>query len=293
LSKSFVSVEAVRGLDLRVYEGDVYGFLGRNGAGKSTTIRMILGLVRPTGGWAKVFGMDVRTHRKPVLERVGSLVEAPGFYGHLTGRENLRIFAALCGADAADVERALDEVGLSPAADRPVKGYSQGMRQRLGIARALLNDPELLVLDEPTNGLDPQGTADVRELIRTLGRRGVTVFLSSHLLGEVQQVCNRVGIVDSGRLLVEGRTGDLLHEYRSVLAVACSRTEEAGRFLAGLGWVRGCRAVDGELHVDQEREDAARTCRALVENGFDVTKLLWTESTLEDYFLQKTGGAGA
>jgi len=283
LSKSFGSVEAVRGLDLRVYEGDVYGFLGRNGAGKSTTIRMILGLVRPTGGWAKVFGMDVRTHRKPVLERVGSLVEAPGLW----------IFSALCGADAADVERALDAVGLSSAADRSVKGYSQGMRQRLGIARALLNDPELLVLDEPTNGLDPQGTADVRELIRTLGRRGVTVFLSSHLLGEVQQVCNRVGIVDSGRLLVEGRTGDLLHEYRSVLAVACSRTEEAGRFLAGLGWVRGCRAVDGELHVDQEREDAARTCRALVENGFDVTKLLWTESTLEDYFLQKTGGAGA
>ena len=209
LTKRYGDVAAVDGLDLTVERGELFGFLGPNGAGKTTTIRMVLGLILPTDGQVELFGEPVEIDRAP-LGRVGALVEEPAAWKYLSGRKNLEYFAR-AGSDGdgvrrrlARVEEVLAEVGLTAAADKRVKAYSQGMRQRLGLAQALLGEPELLVLDEPTNGLDPSGMREMRLLLRSLADRGITIFVSSHLLAEVEAMCDRVGVMAQGRLLAEG-----------------------------------------------------------------------------------------
>ena len=214
LVKQYGRVRAVDGIDLDVRAGDVYGFLGANGSGKTTTVRMLLGLVLPTRGEVELLGERMPRAGRRVLPRVGALIEAPAAYGHLSGRENLALLdAAGPGGGRRDRRRriadVLDQVGLGGVGRRPVKAYSLGMRQRLGLAGALLRRPELLVLDEPTNGLDPQGISEIRELLMELHRGGTTVFLSSHLLAEVEQLCSRVGVLDRGRLVLQDQLATL------------------------------------------------------------------------------------
>ena len=212
LGKRYGKRWAVRDLDLTVHRGDVFGFLGPNGAGKSTTIRMLLTLIKPTTGRVDLFGRSLQRHRSAALRRVGGLVERADFYLYLTARRNLEIVASLRGDDShKDIDRVLDIVGLTARANDKVKAYSHGMKQRLGIAQALLGAPEFVVLDEPTTGLDPQGIKEVRELIRQLSQSGtVTIFLSSHLLAEIEQTATHMAIINQGTLAVQGRVADLL-----------------------------------------------------------------------------------
>src|SRR5262249_32681543 len=209
----FGSVRAVDGVDLAVPPLSVYGFLGANGAGKTTTIRMLLGLIRPDAGDVRLFGEPLRQAPLALLARVGALVETPSLYPHLTGRENLRVTARLCGSTRAQIDRALAIVKLTADADRLVRGYSHGMQQRLGLALALVREPELLVLDEPTNGLDPSGIREIRELVRSFpNEHGVTMLISSHLLSEVEQIATNLGIIHRGRMLFQGSLAALQAE---------------------------------------------------------------------------------
>jgi ABC-2 type transport system ATP-binding protein len=275
-------------VSLSVGAGEVYGFLGPNGAGKSTTIRMLLGLIAPTGGAARLWGRDVRRDTG-VLARVGSLVDGGTFYPFLTGRANLEVLGRTQGRhDKTRADALLDQVGLADAADRKVKGYSTGMRQRLGVAAALLNDPDLVILDEPANGLDAAGIGEMRALIRGLAReQGKTVFLSSHLLHEVEQVCDRVAIVDKGRVIREASMGDLT---RSDAVVVEAETPEAG--LAALAG-RWPAAVEGErLIVQAGREDIPALVQALVGAGVPVFGVAADRRSLESAFLSITGDAG-
>jgi ABC-2 type transport system ATP-binding protein len=213
LKKSFGHVAAVDGIDLTVRRGEIFGFLGPNGAGKTTTISMMLGLLQPTAGDVEILGQSVTPAKTDVLRRVGSLVGEPGLLPYLSARQNLRLLAGVAGQTGdARVEQLLDRVGLVDAADRRVEGYSTGMKQRLGLAAALLHKPDLLLLDEPTSGLDPGGMREMRRLLRSLAQRNVTVFLSSHLLHEVQQICDRVAVLNKGRIVTRGRVDSLLSD---------------------------------------------------------------------------------
>jgi ABC-type multidrug transport system ATPase subunit len=278
-------VRAVDRLNLTVKRGEVYGFLGPNGAGKTTTMQMLLGLVHATSGTATVLG---RAPGDPEsLMRVGAMVEEPAFYPYLSGRDNLRVVARLAALPEHRVDAVLAEVDLLGRAGDRFKTYSQGMRQRLGVAAALLKDPDLLILDEPTNGLDPAGMADMRALIRRLGSGDRTVMLSSHLLGEVQQVCDRVGVIAHGSLIAE----DTVSELRGrgsllVRAEPLSTARESAERLLGPGRVQ---EQDGTLRLDSDPADAARINRELVLAGVAVSELRPIERTLEDVFLQLTG----
>jgi len=217
LTKHFGPVAAVNDLSLEVYAGELFGFLGPNGAGKTTTISMMLGLLRPTAGRVRVLGEEIAPRRNAVLRFVGALVGAPGFYPYLSGRENLRLLARLYrGIGDARIDEVLADLGLTEAADRKVKGYSTGMKQRLGLAAAMLHRPRLLMLDEPTTGLDPVGMAEMRQRLRALADGGVTIFLSSHLLHEVEQICDRVAILRRGQLIAQGAVNDLLRGKRDL-----------------------------------------------------------------------------
>jgi ABC-type multidrug transport system ATPase subunit len=276
---------AVDRLNLSVRRGEVYGFLGPNGVGKTTTLRMLLGLVRATSGTARVLGEAPGYPEN--LARVGAMVEEPAFYPYLSGRDNLRVIARYVGRPDKGIDAALDAVGLLERGGDRFKAYSQGMRQRLGVAAALLKDPELLILDEPTNGLDPAGMADMRTLIRTLGSGDRTVLLSSHLLGEVQQVCDRVGVISHGALIAEGRVDELrgrgsILVRAEPLAAARERVER----LLGAGHVE---VLDGTLRLDSDPADASRINRELVLAGIAVSEVRQVERTLEDVFLELTG----
>lgn len=282
---------AVRDLNLTVRPGDLYGFLGPNGAGKTTAIRCILGLIRRDGGRVRIFGEE-----HPVRQRVGvgSLVETPTFHPWLSGRTNLEIAAAYAGGVAAeDLQRALDRVGLRERADEAVRRYSLGMKQRLGIARALVSKPRLLVLDEPTNGLDPRGMREVRELLIELARRdGLTVFISSHLLGEVEAMCNRVAIIDRGELRAEGSPGELLRNVETRLEVEVKvddpiRAREV--ILATAGAADLGDGPEGALRVSLgDGATPEGLNRALVTAGVGVRALLPRGRTLEEEFLAMT-----
>jgi ABC-2 type transport system ATP-binding protein len=298
LTKAFGARRAIDAVDLAVPEGVCFGFLGPNGAGKTTLIRMLLGLARPTSGTALVRGADV--HRSPTaaLGRVGAIVEEPRFYPQLTGRENLEVHAALLrdgGAAAARIPALLQRVHMAGRADERVKGYSLGMRQRLGVARALLNDPELLVLDEPTNGLDAAGVVEFREMIRGLvDEEGRTVFLSSHLLDEVEKLCDRVAIVDHGRVITEGDLSDLLAEAGGGVEVEVDDTARAFDLLAAFPGVQGVRPTEhGTLIASGAvtREHAIALNRALVEAGIGVAALGVSTVSLEERYLQITAGS--
>jgi len=287
LVKRYGRLRAVDGIDLDVQAGDVYGFLGANGSGKTTTVRMLLGLVLPTSGEIDLLGERMPRAGRKVLPRVGALIEGPAHYGHLSGRENLSLLDA-AGRGGSwrtrrhRVDEVLEQVGLAGVGRRPVKAYSLGMHQRLGLAGALLRRPELLVLDEPTNGLDPQGITEVRELLLELHRSGTTVFLSSHLLAEVEQLCSRVGVLDRGRLVLQDELARLTAPTGSTVV----RTPTPDRVRATLdGRVT---SVDGE-RVVVKGADPAEVNALLVGAGIPVTGLALERPTLEEVVLAATG----
>jgi ABC-2 type transport system ATP-binding protein len=287
LTKRYGESVAVDDLALRVRRGEVYGFLGPNGAGKTTTLRMLLGLVRPTAGRVTVLGAPAAQR----LRRIGAMVEAPAFYPYLSGRDNLRVLAGHAGAARERIDVVLDEVGLLDRAGDRVASYSLGMKQRLGVAAALLKDPELLILDEPTNGLDPSGMAEMRTLIRSLGQGGRTVVLSSHLMGEVEQVSDRVGVIRAGRLVAEGTVDEL--RGRAGLRVRAQPLDAARALLARHPGVASVARSDGALAVTADPGLAADLNRVLVTAGVAVSELTTAQSSLEDVFFALTEGEAA
>jgi len=286
LTKRYGSgVLAVDSVDMSVRRGEVYGFLGPNGAGKTTTLRMLVGLIRPTSGTATVAG---HAPGNPAgLAKIGSLIESPGFYPYLSGRENMRVIADLAGVGYRRVEEVLDLVELGSRAGRKFGTYSTGMKQRLGVAAALLKDPELLILDEPTNGLDPQGMAEMRKLIKDIGQGDRTVLLSSHLLGEVEQICDRVGVISNGHLVKQSTVQDLLGE-EGVL-VRAQPLDRAEQMLTTMFGNDAVARQDGALHLKVKPEQSIEINRQLVSAGIGVSELRPFERSLEEVFFQLTG----
>jgi ABC-type multidrug transport system ATPase subunit len=260
LGKRYGSVTAVEDLNISIRRGEVYGFLGPNGAGKTTTLRMLLGLIKPSSGTASVLGEEPGSPRG--LQGVGALVESPAFYPYLSGRDNLRVMARYCEAPPSRVDEVLGQVELAGRARDKFKKYSLGMKQRLGVAAALIKDPELLILDEPTNSLDPKGMADMRAIIRRVGRGERTVLLSSHLLGEVEQVCDRVGMIQRGQLVTEGTVGEL--RGGGGILVRVEPLERAREVAAGLDGVEGAQIKDGMLALDADPDLAADVNAGLI-----------------------------
>jgi ABC-2 type transport system ATP-binding protein len=293
LSRRFGARLAVDGLSMTVPERAVYGFLGRNGAGKTTTLKMVLGLLRPTAGRVRVRGLDVARHRMAAAREIGALLEAHGFYGNLTGRENLALTTTLLGLGATEVERVLEVVEMRADAHRKVGGYSLGMRQRLGLARAMLGAPPVLLLDEPTNGLDPDGIADMRRFLRSLPERaGATVLLSSHLLGEIEQTATHVGVVNDGRLVLEGELARLKADLAPELILRTSDDTRAESLLLAHG--RSPVAAEAGLTValrpgEDADHAAAAITRLLVESGASVFAIGPRERSLEDIYRRVAG----
>jgi len=289
LTKTYRRRTVVDRLSLSVERGDIFGFLGQNGAGKSTTIRMALGLVRPTAGRVSLLGCDMARRPLRALKRVGAIVETPAFYDNFSGRDNLRLLAAMSGgAEPKRIESVLDLVSLRARAGDPVRVYSHGMRQRLGIAQALLPHPELIILDEPTDGLDPQGLFEIRGLIRRLrDELGLTIVLSSHLLHEVEQICNRVAIIDAGRLLYQGATAELIQQHR-IVKLKVNRMDEALELLCGQAELAVRRNGDESLHLEIGEEEIPRIVSFLVEKGFAIREVAPERQTLEQVFLNLT-----
>jgi ABC-2 type transport system ATP-binding protein len=289
LTKRYQRRAVVDQLSLTVERGDIFGFLGQNGAGKSTTIRMALGLVRPTSGKVRVLGYDMARRSLSALKRVGAIIEAPAFYENFSGRQNLRMFAAMSGGvERQRLENVLEIVGLRGRAKDPVRVYSHGMRQRLGIAQALLPNPEFVILDEPTDGLDPQGLSETRALIRRLrDELGLTVMLSSHLLHEVEQICNRVAIIDEGRLLYQGPVEDLIAKDKWI-KLRIDRITEAYELLLKDPQLSLTRNGDQSLYVKMADEQIPQVNALLVQHGFRVMELSPQRQTLEQVFLNLT-----
>jgi ABC-2 type transport system ATP-binding protein len=290
LTKRFPGLDrpVVDDLDLEVRGGEVFGLLGPNGSGKSTILRMLVDLVRPSGGEIEVLGGSNRS----CLHRVGALIEEPAFVPHLSGRRNLEILGRLAGVDPARYDEVLDTVGLRDAADRRASGYSTGMRQRLAIAVALLNDPDLVLLDEPTGGLDPHGVVEVRELIRHLADGDRTILLSSHLLAELEQVCDRVGVIRDGHLLHVGPVAELRHGERPELELRAEPLDRAAEVLSDALSPERVERRDGALVVRAGLDESPALNRTLVEAGIDVIELTERERSLEEAFLDLVGEDG-
>jgi ABC-2 type transport system ATP-binding protein len=292
LEKRYGEVVAVAGISLRVERGEVFGFLGPNGAGKTTTIGMALGLLAPSGGSVRLFGEPLAGRERALLRRVGALVETPTFYPYLGGRDNLRAVAlASGGVHPARIEETLALVRLTAVAGRPYRTYSLGMKQRLGIGAALLADPDLVILDEPTNGLDPAGIIEIRHLLRDLADQGKAVFLSSHQLNEVQQICDRVAIVNQGAIVAEGSVAELLRDQR-VTSVTVSDPVAAFDLVRSLPWVRSARLDGDACVVTGDPPDAFALGAALARSGIWIGHLTRREGTLERLFIRLTTGDG-
>ncbi|HTP08499.1 MAG TPA: ABC transporter ATP-binding protein [Anaerolineae bacterium] len=288
LTKHYGSLHAVQALDLCVPAGAVFGFLGPNRAGKTTTIRLLLKLVRPTAGRAWVLGQDVARGNSSFLMQVGALVESPAFYPYLSGRDNLRVFAHTGGyPDQKRIGEVLELVGLTDRQRDRVRTYSLGMKQRLAVAATLLNRPQLLFLDEPTNGLDPAGQAEIRELVRTLGKAGHTIFISSHLLHEIEQICDHVAIIDRGKLLRQGAVAELLGE-QSALRIEADPIEQAAAIITRLTSSAPERTEDQQLLVHVPRERAPEIVQALGIAGVRVYQVVAERESLEQVFLRTT-----
>ncbi|PZF79422.1 ABC transporter ATP-binding protein [Jiangella anatolica] len=284
LTKRYGDRLAVSDVSLTVRRGEVYGFLGPNGAGKTTTLRMLLGLVRPTSGTATILG---HAPGEPgATARIGALVEGPGFYPYLSGRDNLRVMARYQGVSDRAVEDVLERVDLAERGRDAFKSYSLGMKQRLGVASALLGDPDLLVLDEPTNGLDPGGMADMRELVVDLAEQGQTVLLSSHLLAEVQEICDRVGVIAHGRLLAESTVAEL--RGAGTLLVRAQPVERALAVAMRVAGDDSVQLTDAGIRLDLPEDRAPEMARALVAEGLDVHEIRPSERSLEDVFFELT-----
>lgn len=288
LSKSYGNRLAVDRLDLEVERAELFGFLGPNGAGKTTTIRMALGLIAPTSGSVEIFGLEVRSHRSEVLPRVGALVESPALYGYLSGRDNLRAVGnVLGGVSEKRIDEVLEIVSLKGRDRDRVKTYSLGMKQRLGLALALLNEPDVLILDEPANGLDPAGIVEMRDLLRELGAQGKTVFISSHVLSEVQQICTRVAIINHGKLIRVAPVHELL-ESSGEYEVKVDAPAELVAVLRLQPWAQQARVEDG-LVVTKAPEGRGRNLiKFLVDSGQTPDSVSVRQKDLEDIFLSLT-----
>jgi ABC-2 type transport system ATP-binding protein len=297
LTKRFGAATVVSNVELRVPRGTAFGYLGPNGAGKTTLIRMLLGLTKPTAGAMKLLGLELPAGRRRALGRVGAIVDEPRFHHHLTGRQNLWALAAAREPEAhGRIEAALERVGLTERADDRVGTYSMGMRQRLGIAACLIADPELLILDEPMNGLDPAGMLELRELIRALVAEGRTVMLSSHLLDEVEKTCDQVAIVDRGRVVLQGRVAELTAGTATRLRVECADPARAALLLRLRPDVDAVHEDNGgllvELAGDDARTSTAEIARILLDAGFDLYRLQLQRASLEQQFLEITTRLG-
>jgi lantibiotic transport system ATP-binding protein len=289
LSKKYKRNMSVDGVNLKINKGEIFGFLGPNGAGKTTTIRMLLGLIKPTKGEIELFGQDFTKNRTKILQRIGSLVESPSYYGNLTGFENLEAVGCLRGLSEKRVTEVLEVVRLNKVANRLVKEYSLGMKQRLGIAAALLSEPELLILDEPTNGLDPAGIQEIRELIKELPHQnGMTVLVSSHLLSEIDQMATQVGIITEGKMIFQDSIEVLRKKRQPLLKIAVNNTLEASNILKGKGIIPTIHKES--LWVSEtDPEFVSEINSTLVHSGLSVYRLEEVKRTLEDIFLDLTG----
>lgn len=293
LSKCFRKSTVVEKLNLNVMKGDIYGFIGQNGAGKTTTIRMLLNLVKPSSGTVELFGekvTDSTIYRH--LRKIGAIIETPGFYLNLAGEENLDIHRIMMDIpDRSSVDRVLKMVGLSDEKGKKTRQYSLGMKQRLGIARALLSDPELLILDEPTNGLDPQGIVEIRNMLTEIAKQGKTIFVSSHILAEVEKMVSRIGILHKGKLLEEISVGDFLKKSGHSVQYRVSEPGKAAELIKGI-----VNAADVSVNEDcvslkiTEGNDNGKITKLLVENDIEVRESKVIHTSLEEYFIQLTGG---
>ena len=291
LVKKYGDLVAVDEVDLTVEPGDVFGYLGPNGAGKTTSLRMLLGLIRPTSGSAQLFGRDPLVDGAKALDGVAGFVEGPRFYPYLSGRRNLRLLADYDDpVSRSRIDDVLELVELRDRAKDKVGGYSHGMRQRLGIAAALLREPRLLLLDEPTTGLDPAGMRDMRDLVRRLAAEGITIMLSSHLLYEVEELCNRVAIVRTGRVIYEGQLRDLLATAATGYRLRALEQERARLLVLAQQGIEDVRAVDGEIRFSGDEEAVAALSVALGRAGIGFTALVPERESLEELFLGMTGG---
>ena len=290
LSKNFGKRAAVSNLSLSVEKGQIYGFLGPNGAGKSTTIRMIFGLIKPNGGWVNLFGEQLSSSNRTILSSVGGLIESPDFYKFLSARNNLKLLGRLNkGFKESMVDEVLERVGLSGRAEDLVKTYSHGMIQRLGIAQALMNKPKLLVLDEPSTGLDPVWMKNIRELMTELASEGMAIFLSSHILSEVEQIATHVGVISRGKLIVQDKLDKLLSTSGQRVRIECSDAETALTIVSELDYVSSVEIKNDLLFVKIKSKNAAELNKSLVNKGIEVHSLI-PQTPLEEYFLSITGG---
>ena len=292
LTKRYGSILAVDELSIQVRRGHVYGLLGPNGSGKTTTMGMLLGLLKPTSGAFTLFGES--DNLEASLRRIGAVIETPTFYPYLSGRRNLAYFQGISQRGAPnEIDRLLDQVGLADRADSKFNTYSMGMKQRLGLAYSLLGDPDLVILDEPTNGLDPEGMLEVRELIRSLGDGNRTVLLSSHLLNEVEQVCDSVTILSKGKLIAQGSVAELIHSAgREQVRMKTTDNVKAHTILAALDWVEEITDDENFLIVTAPKERTTELSAALGKQEVYVAELAPIETSLEEYFLQVTGENG-
>lgn len=291
LSKHFTEVKAVDELSFSVQKGEVYGFLGQNGAGKSTTIRMMLTLIKPTNGTINIFGRNVDTHRKEILQKIGAIIEKPDLYKYLTALQNINIISKLSGVRATKKQLMLqlEKVGIGERANSKVKTFSQGMKQRLGIACALIHNPELIILDEPTNGLDPQGIADVRNLILHLSKEeDKTVFVSSHLLSEIELIADSMLIIDKGRKIVEGNVSDLLNPSDTLVEIETTNDTLAKSILQQSQWNNYLQGSDSII-LKMHRLEISSLTKFLVESNVGILAIK-PKHSLEDYFLSLTTG---
>jgi lantibiotic transport system ATP-binding protein len=290
LVKNFNNVNSVDNVNLKVREGEVYGFLGPNGAGKSTTIKMILGLIKPTSGEISVFGKSIRNNREEILKDIGALVESPSYYGHLTAYENLDILRRVLRINKEEIEKKLKLVNLWDARNKKVREFSLGMKQRLGIAQALMGDPKLLILDEPTNGLDPAGIIEIRNLIKYLAKEEkITIIISSHILSEIELVATEVAVINKGKLLYQGSLNNLKKNSTNEVLIGIENDEE-NDLICKLLVSRGYRVNEesGKLKVKGNNVSASTICKELVMAGYALNYLSEEKSSLEEIFLGLT-----
>ncbi|PER26851.1 bacitracin ABC transporter ATP-binding protein [Bacillus cereus] len=293
LTKMYGNQKSVDNLNMNVHRGQIYGFIGRNGAGKTTTIRMLLGLIKPTSGRIEIFGEDLARNQKEILRRIGSIVEVPGFYENLTAKENLLINAKIIGLHKKNaIEEVLEIVGLQHETKKRVGKYSLGMKQRLGIARSLLNYPELLILDEPTNGLDPIGIKEMRKLIKSLAiEKNITILISSHILAEVEQLVDHMGIIHEGNLLEEVALDTLRKTNRQYLEFQVNNDNKAAMLLESQFHISDYEVLnEGNIRIYSHFGQQGKINKTFVQNDIEVLKVMMSESKLEDYFTKLVGG---